>query len=137
MHAAPGEDQPAAEPRTGQPSANASPNETSPSPDSVPQPSATESTDETPEATSLPTPVPPQPFSPVLGAALLCLAMVARGEIGLLISQIAHSETGILRDDAFLVTTWAVMLCTVFGPASVGLLIKRIGRDRLVTERWA
>jgi hypothetical protein len=133
MHAAPGEDQPATEPRTGQPSANASPNETSPSPpDSAPQPSATGSTDETPEATSLPTPVTPPPSSPVLGAALLGLAMVARGEIGLLISQIAHSETGILHDDAFLLGRR-----TVIGPASVGLLIKRIGRDRLVTERWA
>lgn len=115
--------------------------------------------------------------SDVAPAAFLGLALVARGEIGLLISQIAYTEAGLLSSDAFLVTTWAIVLCTVIGPVryvpscpgtrwisvsgtrsgfianlsvhekyhplssnvasgSVGLLIKRLGEDRVVPRRW-
>ncbi|KAJ3497580.1 hypothetical protein NLG97_g1791 [Lecanicillium saksenae] len=56
-------------------------------------------------------------------ASILGCAMMARGEIGFLISSIAESE-GIFRDDGevnsnsklFLCVTWAIVLCTVVGP---------------------
>ena len=62
--------------------------------------------------------------------------MVARGEIGFLISSLAES-TGVFRsasDDEngssgiLLVVTWAILLCTVLGPLSVGVLVERVRR---------
>ena len=58
--------------------------------------------------------------------------MVARGEIGFLISSLAES-TGVFSassasgnesSEMFLVIT----LCTVIGPVSVGILVKRVKR---------
>ena len=69
-------------------------------------------------------------------AALLGSAMVARGEIGFLISSLAES-TGVFSassasgnesSEMFLVVTWAVLLCTVIGPVSVGIWVKRVKR---------
>jgi len=69
-------------------------------------------------------------------AAILGSAMVARGEIGFLISSLAES-TGVFRSasddengssETFLVVTWAILLCTVLGPLSVGALVKRVRR---------
>ena len=58
-------------------------------------------------------------------------AMVARGEIGLLIAQIAKNGSehesngeGLLSDEAFLVCIWAILLCTLVGPISVGFVIR-------------
>ena len=63
--------------------------------------------------------------------------MMARGEIGFLIAALAESK-GIFasRDETpaevdggssiYLVVTWAVVLCTVIGPVSVGLLVRRV-----------
>lgn len=62
---------------------------------------------------------------------------MARGEIGFLIAALAESK-GIFasrdgssaEDDGgsriFLVVIWAVVLCTVIGPVSVGLLVRRV-----------
>lgn len=67
-------------------------------------------------------------------AIILGSAMVARGEIGFLISSVAESRgifgTGVdgKPSEAFLVVTWAILLCTVLGPLSVGLLVKRTKR---------
>lgn len=60
--------------------------------------------------------------------------MVARGEIGFLISSIAESQKVFSSSqDAtqeasqiFLVVTWAIVLCTVLGPICVGLLVRRV-----------
>ncbi|KAJ9661702.1 hypothetical protein H2201_006373 [Coniosporium apollinis] len=67
-------------------------------------------------------------------AAILGGAMVARGEIGFLISSIAETN-GIFApsegggdSDVFLVVTWAIVLCTVLGPLCVGLLVRRVKR---------
>lgn len=64
-------------------------------------------------------------------AAILGLAMVARGEIGFLISSLAESN-GIFsadgNDQIFLIVTWAVVVCTVLGPIGVGLLVRRVRR---------
>lgn len=67
-------------------------------------------------------------------AALLGSAMVARGEIGFLISSVAESD-GVLgptsdgsSSELFLVVTWAILLCTLIGPITVGLMVKRVRR---------
>ena len=59
--------------------------------------------------------------------------MVARGEIGLLVAQIAHNNlhtsrsdsTSLLGDEAFLVCIWAILLCTLGGPICVGFIVRR------------
>ena len=64
---------------------------------------------------------------------ILGFAMVARGEIGFLIAAIAEAR-GIFRDnhsapevasDLYLIVCWAVLVCTIVGPISVGIIVKR------------
>lgn len=95
----------------------------------------------------------PKPQS-LYPAAMLGSAMVARGEIGFLISSLAES-TGVFTSkdsssgqsssssatttysgssEIFLVVTWAILLCTVIGPLSVGVMVKRVRRLQ-VAER--
>ena len=70
-------------------------------------------------------------------AAILGGAMVARGEIGFLIVSIAESKgiftsSSSLRGSAsdsseiFLTAVWAITLCTVLGPITVGTLVRRV-----------
>ncbi|KAF4554449.1 Hypothetical protein D9617_4g002030 [Elsinoe fawcettii] len=77
----------------------------------------------------------PKPLS-LYPSAILGCAMVARGEIGFLISSLAESQ-GVFAggeapmdgsSDLFLVVTWAILLCTILGPLMVGLLVKRVKR---------
>lgn len=76
-------------------------------------------------------------------AAMLGTAMTARGEIGFLIASLAET-TGLFAssDDTkrstdsseiYLVVTWAIVLCTIIGPLSIGTLAKRV--RRLQSER--
>ena len=69
-------------------------------------------------------------------AAFMGIAMVARGEIGLLIAQIARggsSPSGdsvsagdsLLGEEPFLVCLWAILLCTLMGPIGIGFIIRR------------
>lgn len=71
-------------------------------------------------------------------AAIVRTAMMATGEIGILIAALAET-TGIFvpqndklatREDSgskiYLIDIWAIVLCTVIGPASVGLLVRRV-----------
>ena len=78
----------------------------------------------------------PKPKS-LYPAAILGSAMVARGEIGFLVSAIAQSNgifdsmnlspnAGGTGQDLFLIVTWAIMLCTVIGPITVGLIVRRV-----------
>ncbi|KAL8393769.1 hypothetical protein RB595_003497 [Gaeumannomyces hyphopodioides] len=87
---------------------------------------------------------PAKPIS-LYPAGIISFAMVARGEIGFLISAVAESK-GIFSpagggrggalaasssspgepSDIFLIATWAIMLCTIIGPLAVGVLVKRI-----------
>jgi len=68
--------------------------------------------------------------------------MVARGEIGFLISSTAESEGVFHRpdedaseaSDLFLIITWAIVLCTVFGPVCTGLLVRRIKKLEKASE---
>ncbi|KAI1608208.1 Sodium/hydrogen exchanger family-domain-containing protein [Exophiala viscosa] len=91
----------------------------------------------------------PRPKS-LYPAAILGCAMVARGEIGFLISAVAATNgifsTANSRDDKedstegasstsdiYLIVTWAILLCTIIGPVSLGFLAKRA--KRLQSER--
>jgi hypothetical protein len=73
----------------------------------------------------------PQSLYPSL---MLGSAMVARGEIGFLISSLAESngvfgsaESG-ASSEMFLVATWAILLCTIIGPVSIGTMVNRVRR---------
>lgn len=56
----------------------------------------------------------------------LGFAMVARGEIGLLISQIGrHTPTPLFDEDEFLIAIWAIMLNTIIGPVAVTAILKK------------
>ena len=72
-------------------------------------------------------------------ASIIGTAMMARGEIGFLIAAVAESKGTFAspNDSAaqessgstiYLVVIWAVVLCTVIGPVSVGLLVRRVKR---------
>jgi hypothetical protein len=95
-------------------------------------PAAPQSTTTTTSSTS---PTPPKPLS-LYPPAILSLAMVARGEIGFLISALAESKgvfasaTSPLDEptDIFLITTTAIFLCTFVSPLCVGLLVRRVRR---------
>ncbi|WRT67506.1 uncharacterized protein IL334_004478 [Kwoniella shivajii] len=64
------------------------------------------------------------------GAVFLGSAMVARGEIGLLISQIAYNTPrALLTEDEFLIVNWGIILCTIIGPLSVGWIVRRFGKS--------
>ncbi|UQC75133.1 sodium/hydrogen exchanger family protein [Colletotrichum lupini] len=97
-----------------------------------PQPLDSRQTGKTPKNAS---PKPEMPVS-VYPACILAFAMVARGEIGYLISALAES-TGIFSggsgapdqpSEMFLIVTWAITLCTIIGPICVGLLVNRVKR---------
>ncbi|OAG37307.1 hypothetical protein AYO21_08492 [Fonsecaea monophora] len=99
----------------------------------------------------------PRPKS-LYPASILGCAMVARGEIGFLISALAATNgiftsrqtTGSgdgndndnaaavdgddgLVSDLYLIVTWAILLCTIAGPLALGFLAKRV--KRLQVER--
>lgn len=61
-------------------------------------------------------------------AMLLGSAMVARGEIGLLIVQIGYNNTSYVSEAGFLTAIWAILLNTILGPIAVGLLVKHRGK---------
>lgn len=69
-------------------------------------------------------------------AALLGTAMVARGEIGLLIIQIGLNETPYLGTNAFVIAVWAIVLNTIIGPVFAGFLIKAVGQKIVEHPRW-
>ncbi|KAF2180913.1 hypothetical protein K469DRAFT_671896 [Zopfia rhizophila CBS 207.26] len=55
---------------------------------------------------------------------LLGFAMVARGEIGLLVVQIGLNKTPYLSEAAFITAVWAIVLNTIIGPVTVGFVVK-------------
>ncbi|GAD97611.1 Na+/H+ antiporter [Paecilomyces variotii No. 5] len=74
----------------------------------------------------------PKPRS-LYPASILGTAMVARGEIGFLVSSLAESKgifstAGTANSDIYLIVTWAIMLCTMIGPLGVGMLVRRLKR---------
>ncbi|RHZ59264.1 cation:proton antiporter [Aspergillus thermomutatus] len=70
-----------------------------------------------------------------LSGLLLGSAMVARGEIGLLIIEIGYNETSYVSEEAFITAVWAILLNTILGPMTVGLLVKYYGK-RIGEGEW-
>ncbi|KPM34772.1 hypothetical protein AK830_g11802 [Neonectria ditissima] len=75
-------------------------------------------------------------------ASILGCAMIARGEIGFLISSIAESKRvfssgsdSTASSEIFLIVTWAIVLCTILGPLAVGLLVRRVKKLEQGVER--
>lgn len=73
--------------------------------------------------------------------AILGSAMVSRGEIGFLISSVAEAN-GVFggqggNDDEFIIVTWAILLCTLVGPITVGILVRRVKRLQEMERRGA
>ncbi|KAJ5605484.1 hypothetical protein N7510_008265 [Penicillium lagena] len=75
--------------------------------------------------------LPPKPKS-LYPPSILGLAMVARGEVGYLIASLGQSK-GIFSSESsedfgeiYLVILWAISICTLIGPISVGALVKRV-----------
>lgn len=118
---------PAQEPKTGSPSnssnapdADAAPGTTKPAPSAPRQANTSSKRKSVPKPRSLYPPL-------MLGSA-----MVARGEIGFLISSVAESK-GVFgstkngeSSETFLIVTWAILICTILGPLSVGLMVRRV-----------
>ncbi|KAE8372484.1 Cation/H+ exchanger [Aspergillus bertholletiae] len=65
----------------------------------------------------------------MLSALLLGSAMVARGEIGLLIIEIGYNSTEYVSEEGFITGVWAILLNTIIGPVTVGLLVKLYGKQ--------
>ncbi|KAI1344737.1 Sodium/hydrogen exchanger [Xylariaceae sp. FL0016] len=83
---------------------------------------------------------PSKPLS-LYPSGLLSFAMVARGEIGFLISSVAESN-GIFRRadesseeplELFLIVTWAIFVCTIIGPLCRGMLVRRVKKLEAVS----
>ncbi len=63
-------------------------------------------------------------------------AMVARGEIRLLIIQTGLNEILYLSEKAFIIRIWAIVLNTIISPVSVGILLKKAGTRITEDPRW-
>jgi hypothetical protein len=61
--------------------------------------------------------------------------MVARGEIGLLIIEIGYNSTEYVSEEGFITGVWAILLNTIIGPVTVGLLVKSYGK-RIGEGEW-
>lgn len=66
---------------------------------------------------------------------LLGLCMVPRGEIGFLVSSLAESS-GVFggkhnsgSSDAYIIVTWAIVLCTIVAPILIGILARKIKKE--------
>lgn len=68
-------------------------------------------------------------------ASLLGMAIVARGEIGLLIIEIGYNNTSYVSKAAFLTSVWAILLNTIIGPVAVGMILKYKGKA-LAAGSW-
>ncbi|KAL5639816.1 hypothetical protein ACGC1H_006404 [Rhizoctonia solani] len=76
------------------------------------------------------------PVTPSWPAGLFVgLALVTRGEIGLLILNIAQGE-GLVGEEAFAVGIWAVVLSTLIGPIGVGRLLQTGVANWIIGGTW-
>lgn len=71
-------------------------------------------------------------------SALLGSAMVARGEISLLILNLAREASPeLMPDRLFYIAIWATLLCTIVGPLTVGITVKRMKHsDKALPAEW-
>ncbi|CCE83115.1 Piso0_003687 [Millerozyma farinosa CBS 7064] len=71
--------------------------------------------------------------SGLYSSALLGMSMVPRGEIGFLVSSMAESK-GVFgppgdngtSSDVYIIVTWAIVICTIFGPIFIGSIIRHL-----------
>lgn len=70
-----------------------------------------------------------------LSALFLGSAMVARGEIGLLIIEVGYNQTSYVSEEGFITGIWAILLNTIIGPITVGLLSK-FHSDKIANGKW-
>ena len=105
--------------------------------------------DPTSQQTQTPTPNTKKINKPlsIYPAFMLGTAMTARGEIGFLIASLAETtglfatstsistQTTTGSSEIYLVVTWAIVLCTIIGPLSVGKLVKRVRRLQAEREK--
>ncbi|KAI0366247.1 hypothetical protein BV20DRAFT_972131 [Pilatotrama ljubarskyi] len=95
-----------------------------------------------PESNNAPSARPSPILASTPAAVFMGIAMVARGEIGLLIAQLARgdptssTEAGLLSAEPFLLCIWAILVCTLVGPVSLGFVVRRWG-DRVNAGIWA
>ncbi|OQD79194.1 hypothetical protein PENANT_c058G04644 [Penicillium antarcticum] len=86
--------------------------------------------------------LPPKPKS-LYPASILGLAMIARGEVGYLIASLAESQgmfssgSNEETSEIYLVVIWAISICTLIGPISVGTLVKRVKKLQQSRETLA
>ncbi|KAJ7768677.1 Cation/H+ exchanger [Mycena maculata] len=72
-----------------------------------------------------PLPRPPHPdFTAPRSAALVGLAMIARGEIALIVAEISRPLLGITSPEPFALVIWAILLNTAGGAIFVGFLLR-------------
>ncbi|KAH9887599.1 hypothetical protein C8Q73DRAFT_712523 [Cubamyces lactineus] len=106
--------------------------------------SATRTSGDNTVAVESPSATPPSRqdgLADIHAATFMGVAMVARGEIGLLIAQLARGDpgkgqAGLLGEETFLLCIWAIMLCTLVGPMCLGYIVRRWG-GRIHTGKWA
>jgi hypothetical protein len=58
---------------------------------------------------------------------LLGMAMVARGEIGLLIVEIGYNNTPYVSQQGLITAIWAILLNTIIGLVCIGIAVKYKG----------
>jgi Kef-type K+ transport system membrane component KefB len=76
------------------------------------------------------------PSTPSWPAGLLVgLALVTRGEIGLLILNIAKAQE-LVTEEGFSVGIWAVVLSTLIGPIGVGTLLRTQAINWIIRGPW-
>lgn len=103
---------------------------------SEPQPSRrAKETEDTEHGPSPPTEDNHKSHATWLSALLLGSAMVARGEIGLLIIEIGYNSTSYVSEEGFITGVWAILLNTIIGPITVGVLVKLYGKH-IGEGRW-
>lgn len=102
----------------------------------------------TPQCAAQPPPTPPLRLTArdrlrasLYPATFMGVAMVSRGEVGLLIAQIGRTSTGsssrgLLSEEGFLVCIWAILLCTLVGPICVSMIVRKY-RYHVTAGIWA
>ncbi|KAH7337533.1 Cation/H+ exchanger, partial [Rhizoctonia solani] len=76
------------------------------------------------------------PITPSWPAGLFVgLALVTRGEIGLLILNLAQAQ-GLVGEEAFAVGIWAIVLSTLLGPIGVGRLLQTGVANWIIGGTW-
>ncbi|KAJ3880611.1 Cation/H+ exchanger [Lentinula edodes] len=74
---------------------------------------------------SAPDPLEELSMSPMRSAIFVGLAMIARGEIALIISQIARPILTQVSQELYAIVIWAILLDTVIGAVGVGIVLRQ------------